>query len=116
MQQLVEALERREGTRSLRQLPCKLLVGGHCRPARVRNFAARGLLVEAAEPLPPNGVVVVAFDAPGGQRFVLEASAPRMRPLPHSLAGLRPIGIGLSLTDPPPAYLRWLEATSTSAS
>jgi hypothetical protein len=108
----VDELERRGGARRRERLPCKLLIGGSSQPAVLRDLAAGGVFVETQHDVPPGVGVVVAFRASGGQRFVLEAHAPRHGQVSNSLAGLAARGCALRIQDPPKSYLRWLDATA----
>jgi hypothetical protein len=116
MERLVDALERRDHPRRSGKLPCRLLANGRPRPGVVCNLSAHGLFVETPEELAPGTGVLVAFRAPQGPRFVLQASAPRSSTVAHSLLGLAPAGIALLIQDPPPAYLRWVEGASPPTS
>ncbi len=105
----VEALERRVHPRVRRQLPCRVLVAGHCRRGFVRDLSASGVCVEMQGALPLGVPAVVALDSPHEGSFVLEGWAHRSRQAAHSLALLAAAELVLRLQDPPPSYLRWLE-------
>ena len=108
----VDELERRDGARRRESLPCKLLIGGSSQPAVLRDLAAGGVFVETQHDVPPGVGVVVAFRASGGQRFVLEARAPRHGQVSNTLAGLAAPGCALHIQNPPKSYLCWLDATA----
>ena len=108
----VDELERRVGARRRERLPCKLLIDGCSRPGTLRDLASGGLFVETPDRVPSGAGVVVAFRASEGQRFVLEALAPRNSQVSQSLAGLASRGCALRIQDPPKSYLRWLEAAA----
>jgi hypothetical protein len=112
---LSEAFERRDHPRVRRQLPCRVLVSGQCRQGVLRDLSAGGVCVETQGELPAGEPVVVAFNSPQGRRFVLEGSARRSRMAPLSLAQLAAGELALSLQDPPPSYLRWLEGPHRGA-
>ena len=111
----VDELERRGGFRRREKLPCKLLIDGRSRAGMLRDLAAGGLFVETRDDVPPGADVIVAFQASEGQRFVLEALAPRQGQVSHSLAGLASRGCALRIQDPPRSYLHWLEAAGPAA-
>jgi hypothetical protein len=115
MGRFVDALERRAHPRVKRQLACRVVVANQCRSGVLRDLSAHGLCVELQGALPPGDPVFVSLDSPEGWRFVLVGSARRSRPTPLSLAQLAAGELALSLQDPPPSYLRWLEGTRGGA-
>ena len=115
MKRLVEALERRDHPRVERHLPCKLLVNGRVHRGSLWDISVRGFFVATGAGLRPGAGAVVAFDTPDGERFVLEVSVPHRRGVARSLADLLPGGVGLHIEEPPPAYLRWVEAYQARA-
>ena len=115
MRQLVRALERRGHPRVEWRLPCKLLVDGRVHHSSLWDVSVCGFFVTTGARLRPGTPAVVAFDTPDGEHFVLEVSVPHERPVAHSLSDLLPGGVGLHVEQPPPAYLRWVEAWETRA-
>ena len=109
MKQFVEALERRGHPRIEWHLPCKLLVDGRVHHGSLWDISVRGFFMATGAGLRPGAAGVVVFDAPEGERFVLEVSVPHKRRVARSLADLLPGGVGLHVEEPPPAYLRWVE-------
>jgi hypothetical protein len=106
----VNELERRAEARRRESIPCKLLFEGKTCAAKLRNFSARVVYVEAEDELPPSAGIVLSFCASDGARFVLEAVAPRRaHATPRSLAGLTIPGCALMILNPPPAYLHWVQ-------
>jgi hypothetical protein len=92
------------------------MVHGKRHSGVVRNLSAQGLYVEIHAALPLGAAAVVAFRTAEGKLFVLEASVPNQRLIPHSLKLLATGGVGLRLVDPPETYQRWLEGAGESAS
>jgi hypothetical protein len=105
---LAQDLERRHHPRLRRRLACKLLVDGRERSGVVRDLSAGGLFVWTRRPMAPRQAVVVAFAAPEGTRFVLEASASRRSQVANSLAATDLPGLGLHIQAPPAHYLSWV--------
>jgi hypothetical protein len=115
MRQLARALERRGHPRVERHLPCRLLVNGRVHHSELWDVSASGFFVTTSADLRPGVGVIVVFDTPEGEHFVLEASVPHKRPVARSLADLLPGGVGLHVEQPPPAYLRWAETCRARA-
>jgi hypothetical protein len=109
MKRLVEALERRSHPRVEWHLPCKLLVDGGVHRGSLWNISVGGFFVTTGAGLHPGAGAVIAFDTPEGGRFVLEVSVLHKRRVSRSLTDLLPVGLGLHVEEPPPAYLRWVE-------
>ncbi len=112
----IPELDRREDHRIRERIPCALMVNGGCHSAVVHNFSAQGLFVETPAALPVGAAAVIAFQSSAGEHFVLEASVPNRRHIPHSLRLLTSGGVGLRLIEPPAAYRRWVEGTGASES
>ena len=112
----IPELDRRETRRIRQRLSCAVMVNGGRHPGVVHNLSAEGLFVETQAALALGAAAVVAFQTTAGEHFVLEASVPNRRPIPHSLKLLSSGGVGLRLVGPPAAYLRWVEDASASES
>jgi hypothetical protein len=112
----IPELDRREACRVKQRIPCAVMVNGDRHPGVVQNLSARGLFVETHAALPLGAAAVVAFRTTAGEQFVLEASVPNRRHIPHSLKLLSSGGVGLHLVGPPAAYQRWVEDASASES
>jgi hypothetical protein len=112
----IPELDRREAVRVKRRIPCAVMVNGDRHPGVVRDLSAQGLFVEIPTTLALGTPAVVAFQANEGARFVLEASVPNQRHIPHSLKRLVPGGVGLRLVGPPATYQRWVEETGAGTS
>jgi hypothetical protein len=90
-------------------------VDGRVHRASLWDISVRGFFVTTGAGLCPGAGAVVAFDTSEGERFVLEVSVPHKRRVSRSLADLLPGGVGLHVEEPPPAYLRWVEACQARA-
>jgi len=112
----IPELDRRETVRFKHRIPCAVMVNGGRHSGVVRDLSARGLFVEIPATLALGTPAVVAFQTTEGARFVLEASVPNQRHIPHSLKRLVPGGVGLRLVAPPSTYQRWVEETGAGAS
>ena len=115
MRQLASTLERRGHPRVEQHLSCKLLVNGQVHHSELWDVSASGFFVATSANLRPGVGVIVVFDAPEGEHFVLETSVPHKRTVARSLADLLPGGVGLRVEQPPPAYLRWAQACRARA-
>jgi hypothetical protein len=110
----IPELDRRETRRIRRRIPCSLVGSGGRHLGVVQDLSVQGLFVETPAALLLGAAAVVAFRTSGGEWFVLEASVPNRRTLPHSLGRLVTGGVGLRLLEPPVAYQRWVEGTRES--
>ncbi|HME72910.1 MAG TPA: PilZ domain-containing protein [Myxococcota bacterium] len=110
----IPELDRRETRRIKQRIPCEVMVNGGRHSGVVQNLSAQGLFVEIHAALALGTAAVVAFHTTAGERFVLEASVPNRRHIPHSLKLLAAGGVGLRLVAPPEAYRRWVEDASAS--
>ncbi len=106
---LDQRLERRAGRRVQLGVACRLLADGRGYEGTVRLLSRAGLLVEVPEAFPLCDEAIVAFDAPGGPRFVLETRVADPHPRSHSLFRIMPRRLGLRIQDPPQAYRQWVE-------
>ncbi len=112
----IPELDRREERRIKQRIPCAVIVNGGRHSGVVKDLSAQGLFVQIHAALALGTAAVVAFHTDAGERFVLEASVPNRRHIPHSLKFLTPGGVGLRLVAPPAAYLRFVEEAGASAS
>lgn len=115
-QRFIPELDRREARRIKQQIPCSVIVNGGRHSGVVQNLSAQGLFVEFHAALGLGTSAVVAFHTSAGEHFVLEASVPNRRQIPHSLKLLSADGVGLRLVAPPAAYRRWVEGASPRTS
>jgi hypothetical protein len=109
MQGWIQELERRERARIVQRIPCVVRGEGGAIGATLEEVSAEGLLVSAAEDLPPGTETVVSFRSAEGEGFVLLATVRSRRPLARSLLSATQPRLGLRVLDPPDAYVRWLE-------
>jgi hypothetical protein len=116
MAQLDDSLERREGMRVGCRLGCALLVAGKRHDAVVQDLSATGLRVRTAGELRRGADVVVLLTPSEGELLVLEACVLEKRAVARSLAAVCADAVVLQLREPPPAWLRFVEAARGKAS
>ena len=116
MPRLDESFERRETARVGCRLDCALLVAGKRHDAVVQDLSPAALRVQTTGELRPGADVVLSLKAPEGELFVLEARVRERRAVARSLSAACGDTAVLRLAEPPPAWLRFVEAESRKAS
>lgn len=107
MAQLAREFERRDQPRVRRRLACSLLMDGRLHAGLVREISARSLLVESDACLPGRGGAIVVIPTPEGERFLLEITGARARPVARSLSAATRDAAVLQVEQPPASWVRY---------
>jgi hypothetical protein len=98
--------ERRLEKRTRQRVSCRLSLGGREHSGIVLDVSPHGLFIQTKAKAAPGTPARIELSAPGrADRLVVEARVARLERVPPALAAIWTSGLGLSVRQPPPAWL-----------
>jgi hypothetical protein len=101
-------MNRRDGQRIKRRIPCEFDYEGHSHAGIVVDLSARGVFLQTERIIEPGSVLFVRLRPERQPEVAVRGCVVRRRFTPAVLASMIRRGVGLRLADVPPAYFELL--------
>jgi len=106
--------ERRKSERLRRRILCDVLVAGHWHSGVVCDISSSGLFVQTDLTAPPRTPVRVRLRGPDGSPIELKGLVARQQTGTRDPTSVARVGLGIRLTEPPPAQFREISLGRTA--